>query len=107
MDIKTFENKLAMNTSALRQVKKLVQVTKAKYIEIGISTEFTINFTLRYGKDRWTDDELVVRIESWGPNKRIEIYGYINKRGQSIMPLTSANINKIYSTGMKVYKEMK
>ena len=108
MDVKTFEKKLSMNTTALKQVKKLAQVTRAKYLEIGISTEFTITFTLKYGKNSWSSDELVVKIESWGPNKRIEIYGYINKRGQSIMALTPANINKIYSfrDGMtKLYTE--
>jgi len=106
MDIKTFENKLAMNTSALRQVKRLKTALRPTDIDIGISTAFTITFNFTWG-DRIFSDRLVIKVESWGSNKRIEIYGSGEKQAGKIMPLTPANINKIYSTGMKVYKEMK
>jgi len=108
MDIKTFEKKLAMNNSAYHQVKKLIFKLKPNNVEIGISTAFTIDFTLTWGKDTWQGKRLVIKVESWGSNKRIEIYGSgTTNQPYERIPLTPSNINKIYSAGMKVYKEMR
>ena len=107
MDINTFEKKLAMNTAALRQVKRLKSALKPTNIDIGVSTAFTVDFTLTWGADTWQGKRLVIKVESWGSNKRIDIYGSgTTNQPYKRMSLTPANINKIYSIGMQVYKEM-
>ena len=107
MDIKTFEHKLALNTGALSQVKRLVKQLKPRETDINISTEFTIVFRLSFGGERFSRKSLNIDVETWGINKRITIEGYGDRQARPVyMALTKANINKIYVTGMKVYKEM-
>ena len=108
MDMKTFENRLAYNTGAYQQVKKLVKQLKPRELDINISTEFNITFRLNWPVQGIRDKSLVIRIESWGLRKGILIDGYggIKQPNPVYMALTKSNINKIYSVGVKFYKDM-
>ena len=105
MDIKEFEKKMSMNNMALQQVKKLAKQLKPNNVDVGVSTAFTVDFRLEWGKG-WQGDSLDIKVESWGSNKRIDVYASGEKTHYIRMTLTPANINKIYSAGIKAYKEM-
>ena len=103
MNLKEFEKKWDLNKAAVAQVKKLIAKIKPTSVDIGCSTAFTLRFDLIWGKDLWDSDRLNINVETWGSNKRVEIYGGNNVRR---LPLSKASVNRIYQEGIIIRNQM-